>query len=88
MTDKSQKERLEKYMNADKKIVSKHKWLLEKIYEQHRKHSGSGEETNNKEYIGKTAEYGGLEIYIDEEGELWAGDEHWVIPIEIDFKED
>ena len=84
----SQKERLEKYMNADKMIVSKHGWIIHQIYQQHRENAGSGEETNKKEYIGKTAEYDGLQLYEDEEGELWAGDEHWVIPIKIDFKED
>jgi len=78
------KELVEKYLNADKVIVSKHKWLLEKIYEQHRKHSGSGEEIGNKEYVGRTAEYAGLEIYIDEEGEFWAGNQRWVIPINLD----
>ena len=84
----SQKERLEKYMNADKKIVSKHKWLLDQIYEEHSENAGSGEETNNKEYVGKTAEYDGLQLYEDEDGELWAGDQNWVMPIKIDFKED
>ena len=80
-------EKLEKYMNADKKIVSKHKWLLDQIYEEHRGNSFSGEEVGDKKYVGKTKEYGGLEIYVDGEDKLWAGDIEWVIPIEIDFED-
>jgi len=83
-----QREKVEKYMNADNVIVSKHKQLLKGITEEHESNAGSGEELGDKEYIGRTAEYGGLEIYIDEEGEFWAGDQNWVIPIKIDFKED
>ena len=80
-------EKLEKYMNADKKIVSKHKWLLDQIYEEHSRNSFSGEEVGDKKYVGKTKEYVGLEIYVDGEDKLWAGDIEWVIPIRL-FKED
>ena len=78
------KELVEKYMNADKMIVFKHGWLIHQIYKQHRKNAGSGEEVGNKEYIGKTAECDGLQLYEDEEGELWAGYQNWVIPINLD----
>ena len=75
---------VEKYMNADNVIVSKHKQLLKRITEEHESNAGSGEELGDKEYIGRTKDIGGLDLYIDDNGGLWAGDEHWVIPINLD----
>ncbi|MFW6065087.1 MAG: hypothetical protein ACOC8Y_05895 [Candidatus Natronoplasma sp.] len=82
-------EKIKDCLNADKVLVaatrsSRCYSLRQKIEAAFERSAGSGEEVGDKEYIGRTLDVGGLDLYVDQEGDLWAGDYQWVRPIALE----
>jgi len=74
-------------LNADGVLVavsqgSRAYELRHMIEERFRDAQGDGgEDTSEMKHLGRTLVVGGLELYEDKDGEIWAGDESWVVPL-------
>ena len=84
-----QRETIKECLNADKVLVAATRSsrcfsLRQQIEAAFGEGAGDGEEVGSKEYIGRTLDVGGLDLYVDDEGVVWAGDDEWVRPVDLE----
>ena len=77
---------VEQCLNADRVLVAASStsrcFLLRKQIEQRfRENQAYGREPEDLVHLGRTLAVGGLELFADHEGHIFAGDEKWVVPV-------
>lgn len=80
------RKKIEECLNADGVLVASSpssrcynlRMLIERRFTEN---ADSGDDPAEMEHLGRTLLVGGLELYVDGHGDIWAGDETWVVPV-------
>lgn len=80
------KSKIKECLNADGVLIASTPgsrcYDLRRLIEQRfKENADSGDEPAEMKHVGRTLWAGGLELYEDKNGDIWAGDETWVIPV-------